>query len=506
MMVRSFGVKLFLLSCLLLYGLVGHALPAEEGYFFEYTPACANAYREYMALRLPEGDAAVRRAIVENPQNLLPTFLANYNDCFTLMLNGDEAQFKARRHHYEERLDWMEKGPEESYWLPLTKGILHLQWALIYVRFGERVKAALAFRRSYVALKEGSKMAPPGSPLQAYLGFEEALVGTLPEDYKWIAGVFGLKGGGVHKGVNAIGRYLESARSTPDAPLYAEAQLFHAYLRFYLLQQQQEAWNYLNSAAFNPAENLLHRMVVANVALNFRKADAAILHLQAAAAYPQSGHFPVLDYERGNALLHKLDGGCLPAFNRYLAQTRGSWYQKDAQQKIAWAYLLMGKRAEANNALAAVRRRGNTFVDADKQAQKAATKNLLPNPLLLAPRLLCDGGFYTQALQKLAAVAQSELSALADRLEYLYRCGRTYDGLEQVEKALSFYRAAYEQGRASSEQFGARAALQSGILLEKRGDKGSALRWYHNALSLRDHDFQASIDQQAKAGIDRLSK
>jgi tetratricopeptide (TPR) repeat protein len=459
-----------------------------------------------MALRIPEGDAAVRRAIIENPQNLLPTFLANYDDCLTLMLNGDPAEFKSRRHHYEERIEWMQKGPKDSYWLPLTKGILHLQWALIYVRFGERVKAALAFRRSYVALKEGSKTAPPGSPLLAYLGFEEALVGTLPEDYKWIAGMFGLKGGGVHKGVNAIGTYLENARSIPNAPLYAEAQLFHSYLRFYLLQQQDEAWNYLNSAAFNPAENMLHRLVVANVALNFRKADAAITHLQAAATYPQSSRFPVVDYELGNALLHKLDGGCVTAYNRYLSRTPGSWYQKDAQQKIAWAYLLMGKRAEAGNALAAVHRRGNTFVDADKQAQKAAENNRLPNPLLLAPRLLCDGGFYAQALKKLAAVKQTQLPVLADRLEYYYRCGRTYDGLDQDDKALSFYRAAYEQGKEATEQFGARAALQSGILLEKNGDKREALRWYHAALDLRDHDFQASIDQQAKAGIDRLSK
>ncbi len=505
-MASSFFFRLLLLCCLLLCSLGSRALPAEEGYFFEYTPACATAYREYMALRIPEGDAAVRRAIIDNPKNLLPTFLANYDDCLTLMLNGDPAEFKARRHHYDERIEWMEKGPEDSHWSPLTKGILHLQWALVYVRFGERVKAALAFRRSYVALKAGAKTAPPGSPLLAYLGFEEALVGTLPEDYKWIAGVFGLKGGGIHKGVNAIGKYLETARDNPDAPLYVEAQLFHSYLRFYLLQQQDEAWNYLNSAAFNPAENLMHRLVVGNVALNFRKADAAILHLQAAAAYPQSSRFPVVDYELGNALLHKLDGGCVMAYNRYLANTRGSWYQKDAQQKIAWAYLLMGRRAEAGNALAAVRRRGNAFVDADKQAQKAAEKNTLPNPLLLAPRLLCDGGFYAQALKKLSAVKPAELTVLGDRLEYYYRCGRTYDGLDQHDKALPFYRAAYDQGKDASDQFGSRAALQSGILLEKRGDKTGALRWYNIALGLRNHDFQASIDQQAKAGIDRLSK
>ncbi len=491
--------------CLLCCSLYSRALPAEEGYFFEYTPECATAYREYLSLRLPEGNAAVRRAIVQNPRNLVPTFLANYDDCLTLMLNGDPAEYRARRQHYDERLEWMERGPEDAYWSSLTKGVLHLQWALVHVRFGERVKAALAFRRSYVALKEGAKKFPQAGALSVFLGFEEALVGTLPEDYHWIAGVFGLKGGGIHKGVNAIGQYLESARNTPDAPFYTEAQLFHAYLRFYLLQQQQEAWNYLNSAAFGPSENLLHHVVVANVALNFRKADAALSHLQAAAAYPQSNRFPVVDYELGNALLHKLEGGCVAAYSRYLAHTRGSWYQKDAQQKIAWGYSLMGRRADALNALAAVRRRGNTFVDADRQAQRAAEKEHLPNPLLLAPRLLCDGGFYAQALKRLSALKPAELAA-ADQLEYLYRCGRTYDGLEQADKALAFYKAAYEKGKSSSEQFAARAALQTGILLESKGDKATAVRWYKAALELRDHDFQASIDQQSKAGIDRLSR
>jgi hypothetical protein len=63
-----------------------------------------------------------------------------------------------------------------------------------------------------------------------------------------------------------------------------------------------------------------------------------------------------------------------------------------------------------------------------------------------------------------------------------------------------------QQGADRKEQFAARACLQLGLLYEKQGKRDIALQYFNQCLTMRDHDFQQSIDQQAKAGINRLSK
>ncbi|RYD52255.1 MAG: hypothetical protein EOP52_08785 [Sphingobacteriales bacterium] len=491
---------------LVLFLLVGvrsstHADPSDT-YFFRYTPDCAAAYDAYLSLRFPEGAAAVRRAIVAEPGNLLPVFLADYEDCLLLMLNGDPHEYAQRKSHYDERIAWMEKGSEDAPWQGLTTGVLHLHWALVHVRFGERLKAALAFRKSYAQLKENSKRFPSFAPNQLFLGLEEAIAGTIPDDYRWVASVFGVKGSTV-KGVNDIGRFLDQSKSA-QAPFRQEAALFYHYLRFYLLHQQEAAWQAVSSPSFDASDNLLNSLVAANLALNYRHADAALQYLRTAQRFPESRRFPVVDYELGYAYLFQLDPSGIGAFEKYLATAPGAWYRKDAMQKIAWLYHLQGRADKAAEKLRAMAKTGNTFVDADKQAQRAATAGALPEPSLLAARLLCDGGFYNQAIQKLTAIAPAVLTVPGYKLEYYYRVGRTYEGLGQMPKALSYYNAAYESGKESEEQFGARAALQTAILYENSGQAAVAKSWFRKTLALRKHDFQASIDQQAKAGLDRL--
>lgn len=491
----------YFLFCLLLFPEILSARPADR-YFFNYTADCATAYDAYLSLKLPEGTAILRRATAADPGNLMPVFLADYEDCLLLMLNGDRREYEQRRTRYDERIEWIERGPEKSPWQRLAKGVLHLHWALVHVRFGERLKAALAFRKSYLNLKENARLFPNFTPTTVFLGFEEAIAGTIPEDYRWIASVFGVKGD-VVKGVGAIGNYLEQNKA-PQTAFRREAALFYAYLRFFLLQQQEAAWKYVSSEAFGPADNLLHALVTSNMALNYRRADDALQYLRVAQNFPESRRFPVVDYELGYALMYRLDGAAIPAFERYLATSPGAWYRKDAAQKIAWMHLLQGRTGEAAAKLKRVLNTGNGFVDADKQAQRAAESGTLPDPTLLAARLLCDGGYYSQALQKLATIPPAALQSPARKLEYHFRTGRTYEGLGQFHKAFVHYAAAYDEGLDSREQFGARAALQTALLYEKTGDLPKARQWFSKTLALRNHDFQASIDQQAKAGLGRL--
>jgi tetratricopeptide (TPR) repeat protein len=94
--------------------------------------------------------------------------------------------------------------------------------------------------------------------------------------------------------------------------------------------------------------------------------------------------------------------------------------------------------------------------------------------------------------------------AETNQLEYYYRLARVYDELNEPDKALSYYQLTIEKGRSSTEYYAARAALQSGYLYEKRGNKSEALKFFNIVLDLDDHEYKNSLDQRAKASINRI--
>jgi hypothetical protein len=124
----------------------------------------------------------------------MATYLADYSDCLLLLMNGDRRDYKQRAGHLDERMQLIEKGDNKNPWFRLCKAGLYFHWALVSVRFGENFKAATTFRKSFLLLKENNKLFPNFPQNKIFMGVEEAVVGTIPSDYQWLATIFGMKG------------------------------------------------------------------------------------------------------------------------------------------------------------------------------------------------------------------------------------------------------------------------------------------------------------------------
>lgn len=491
--------KIFFIALVIV---ISPSLCLADSYTFAYDANCSNAYQYYMSLRFAEGNAAVKKAIISNPYNLMPTYIADYADCLQLMLNCNKADYEQLKDHYNERLDLLDKGDKNSPYYRLCKAGIYLHWALIHYRFGENYKAATIFRKSYQMIKENQELFPRFEYNNIYLGVEQTITGTIPDGYKWVANIIGLKGD-VKKGVARLEGFVNSHGENDF--MRQEAQVFLLYLKFYLMhEKQEEVWNYINSPRYNADNNLLKLLVKANVAVNYRKADVAIQTLQTAAKQKGYSQFPFFDYEMGSAMHNKLDLGCVGYFLRFLKNYKGDVYLKDTREMMALIYYASGNAQYASYYRNQIKTAGTTLVDADKQAKRFSENTDWPNVTLLQARLLIDGGYYTQALNKLAALREQDLKTVSDKLEYYFRLGRAYDELNNEAKALQYYQATINMGKDRKEHFAARAALQMGFMYEHRGNAQQALAHYKEALSMRDHDFQNSIDQQAKAGLNRL--
>lgn len=490
--------RLALLSFTLLFSIAAFS----QTYHFSYTARCRQAYAAYLSLKPATGDALIRQEFAVDPYNLLATYIADYGDFLTLLFNGDPAELKERQGHKDARIDLIDRAPDSEPWKNLAKAGIYMQWALINARMGEQVRAALGFRKSFSLTKDNAARFPKFAPNAVFLGAQEAVAGTIPDDYSWLASLFGMKGN-VRSGEAKLTAYVGAQSSAQ--PLYEEAILFLQYIRFYLSFKQAEVWNTVNNEAAFPAKgNLLRLFVRTNIALNYRKADAALSALHTAQSLPGYTAYPSFDYEMGNALLLKLDPSCTTYFDRYAARNKGKTFTKDALQKTALAYFLQGKSAQAGDALKRVQQSGSAITDADKGAQRFAKEGVWPDATLLQARLLTDGGYSAQALARLKSADLRRLGDAAFATEYFFRLGRAQDETGDAAAAVQSYQRAINLGRDRKEQFSARSALQMALIYERRGQRKEAIDYFHTCLAMRHHDFQSTIDQQAKAGLNRL--
>ncbi|PZF73247.1 tetratricopeptide repeat protein [Taibaiella soli] len=475
----------------------------SQNYTYDYDASCRAAYSSYLSMDLADGNAATIKAIKQNPYNLMATYISDYEDFVLLLFNGSEIDMQQRKGHFNERLDLLNKGNEDVPWYRLCKAGVYLHWAFIHGRFGENFKAATLFRKSFQLLRENREKFPDFTYNNVFLGLEEAAVGTIPEDYKWLASVFGMKGN-VKNGNNKLTTFLKEHTNTTDI-LREEAVIFQCYIRFYLLSQPDQVWNFVNSNDFQIQNNLLRCFVRTNLSLNNRRAETALQTMHYAQTLSNYNEFPTMDYEMGNALMLKVDYSSINYFQRYVTRNKGNLYTKDAWQKMAYMFYLEQNQSKANYCLSQLKAQGNTIVDADKQAERLAETQKWPNPTLLQVRLLTDGGYFTQAQAKLSGLNETNFNNPADKLEYNYRTGKLFDELNQDAKAIQYYQIALNTGKDMKEQYAARSALQIGMIYEKQGKNDSALQYYRICLQMRNHDFQSSLDQQSKAGINRLS-
>lgn len=471
-------------------------------YHYKYTEKCSRAYKEYLSLQPEQGDEAIKQELISDPYNLMATYIADYKDCMVLLFNGDKNDYDQLKHHQNERLELLERGDEGSPWHRLCKAGIYMHWAFAHLRFNEKLDAAGAFRKSYLLLKENEKLFPNFTYDDIFFGIEQATVGAIPDNFRWIAALFGMKGN-ITQGIDKLNRFISSHKS--GDPLYEEALVYSAYMHYFLLSDKEKSWAIVNRSDFSTSGNLVNSFVKVNIALNYRKAATAKDILYNATTIPGYEHYPILEYEYGYALLHKLDKSAINHFNRFLNRYNGRIFVKDTWQKCAYYYYLNGDNKKAEYCRQKVLSESNDITDSDRQALRFAKQNKWPNKTLLKSQLLTDGGYYSEARDLLSTTSATDFSKKAHLLEYYFRQARVQDELGDDNSAVSNYKKAIELGRDMQEQFAARSALQLGFLYEDKGDNATAVKMYELALSMKNHDFQNSIDQQAKAGVSRLT-
>lgn len=486
--------------CLLLFIAFTSALSRAES--FNFNTDCRKAYNAIIALRLNEGQQLLHQEQKKNPDNLIPVYLENYIDFLTVYTSDSREAYSKLHGNKDLRMEMLKQGDSNSPWYLFTAAEINMQWATMSIRFGDYLTAILEIKKAYRFLEENQQRYPSFRANKKSLGVLYALLGSVPDKYKWGVSLLGMEGN-VQQGLKDLEDLVAYGKQN-DYIFMQETVTLYAFLLFHLQNESEKAWTVLKENGFPENNNLMHVFACAHIGVYGKHTDEALRIMEAKPAAADYAGFPLITYLHGLAKLHKLSPDADAYFKRFIAENRGESHLKSSFQKIAWSYLLKGDTLNYRSFISKAGKKGATVAEADKQAQREFESGTVPNVNLLRARLLYDGGYYRKAADEMAGLSGKNFKTVEEETEYLYRFGRIYHEWNKHDSALYYYSRTIEKGKALPRYFAANAALASAQICELKNDKEKAVSFYNLCLSFEEHEYKNGIDQKAKAALDRL--
>lgn len=493
----------FVLFIFLLASLTGYSTSVNK---FQFNKNCAEAYRKYISFRFEEGERILNVEKKNNPHNALPYYIENIEDAISIFVSEEKHLFDKLKGNKEVRMKILEKADKASPYYNLCLAEMHLQWAIARIKFDEYTTAALELNKAYRLLKDNKEKFPAFHLTDKSLGLLHVLIGTIPDSYKWVANILGIKGT-INQGLMELRSFYNLTFSDSSYAIFqTEASVYLGMVLINYTPKEEEALRIFERIKKMNYSNPMLTYIYGSIGLKTGRSKEVDEYFTKHKF--GKGYFPFhyLELQHGQAKINNLDNDAIRHFENYIHNFKGINYIKSCHQYMAWHYLIHQDEIKFQKYFKLIDGPGAILVDEDKQALKNYRNNDVPDVNLLKARLLFDGGNYRKSFAILASAESKELHKTQHKLEYIYRLARNYQKMDNLESAINNYEKTYNIGSKLPFYFAEAAAVQLGMHYELAGNKIKAAEWYEKALEVSKHEFKNSLDQKAKAGLNRMQK
>ncbi len=471
--------------------------------YFDFSVSAKDTYGKITGLRFEEARALLGRMQQGEPDNLIAIYLENYLDFFTVFVNDDRSEYQRLARNMDSRLDRIARGPTNSPWFLYTQAEIRLHWAITRSRYNDFLAAMSDIKQAYALLEENRRKFPDFAPNKKSLGVMHALIGNVPEEYRWTVKVLGGMEGTTEQGLRELEEVLAYAKTTAFI-FEDETVVAYAYLQLFLNNQGETAWNILKNSKLTPKTNPLAAFAMATVAMRTGRNEEAVRLLQECPEGGAYAPFYLRYYLLGLAKLRRLDSDANKPLEIFVRQFKGENNLKEAYQKLAWYHLALGNENGYHTYLNYAKLKGAARTEGDKAALREAEKGEMPDRQLLKARLLFDGGYYPRAHDLLKNHAADYAGDRKKNLEYTYRLGRITHKTGKTAEAVRLYTQTMDGGAKDPWYFACNAALQLGLLYEEKKDFAAARAAFKRCLGMKPEEYAGSLHAQAKAGLGRV--
>ena len=493
-------MKYILLSLYIFSSTIIHAQQ-----YFQWDDRIQQINDAVTSMRIPEAKKAIAVERKLHPNNLCIDLLESHADLYELFFNENKEVFKTTYPLFSHRIEKFEKAPQNSPYHDYGLGMLYLSKAAIAIRFEKNLEAAWDFRKAYLYFKDNRKKFPSFSPNDVYFGLLTTVLGSVPNNYQWLLNIIGMPGD-INGGISLVNRYIQSKDANSKVARNV-ALLIYPYLVMIFEGNKNKALDFLERTDFDFKGNHLHAYMATNIYLGNQQAKRSVDIAEGILKSDAYIEVPFWNYEKGFGYLNQLKfDQAEQEFLHFTQQFKGSFYMKDAYEKLSWIAYLRGDQKKSTEYRNMVLQKGTEVPDADKMAMRNAESGIWPHPLLLRARLLSDGGMFRESIDLLKGKSTDDFQSISDKAEFVYRLARNYDLMGEKELSIKYYNSAIAFGKNVRDYFAPRSALQTALIFEERKDYTKANYYYKVALSMNDYPYKNSIDQKAKSGLYRCSK
>ncbi len=488
--------KLILLFCLLSssFHLLGKGV-------FTVNTNIKTAFAKIVELRFDAAQATLNQEKKVNPNNLMIDYLENYIDCIKIFTSEDEALFEKLEPKKYNRLTRIEAGDKASTYYYYTQAMMRIHWLMTRGKFGETMTGIREMKKASELLELNKKKFPSFIGNDHALGCIHVMVGAIPEEYNWGKSLLGLSGS-VNQGFSELNKVINYSK-TNYYLFEKEAIMMTAYLQLQVSNDKNTAWTTMSSSRVSTAESPIVAYVKALVGIYTGHSSSAITIL--ADSKPKADQYPIpqWDYLYGVAKLYRLDTNADFYLNRFATTFKGRHQIKQAYQKLAEHALIHKDLATYKAYLAKGKTKGRADSDGDKEAQALMESNDAPNVLLLKADLLHSGGYYDKSLEILNSKNSNNFSG-EDKVQYVYLKARNYQDKKSYTEAIELYKDIIEMPESNGLYYACSAALQMGLMYEKKGMKATAKQYFEKCTNLKSNKYETSFHAKAKAGLSRV--
>lgn len=469
---------------------------------FNFNDNCKSAYEAIFELRLNEAKRIISIEKSQHPENGITILLDNYIDYFSLLSSEKLVDYNQLKDRRSTRLALLEKQDKNSPYYLFCQAEVNLQWGMIKSRFQDYLSSGMDIKRARSLLLDNSKKFPSFLPNKKSLALIDVMLGAVPSNVKGVLNTFGLSGD-IENGTKNLEYLANNLSKTPYAFYKDEVIFFLCYIETDIIKNASSYQKLINYTSSMDNSSLLKNYLQGYIAFRNSHNDDAISYLKKKPTKTGYIDFPAIDYLIGNAKLNRMDSDANVYLIHYLKDYHGINYIKDTYLKLSYYYYLKGDLDRYHSFIKLVKTQGNLYDEKDKQALKEANDSA-PDIDLLKARFYFDGGYYNNALNILNKKNPTEFKLNRDLIEYNYRLGRIYDESGKDAQAVQHYNKAISLGKQTSYYYAANAALNVGKIFEQQKNKGSAVAYYKQAIAMKNHEYENSIETKAKEGLKRL--
>jgi len=252
-------------------------------------------------LNFQEGRRLLNIEKTTNPQNDIPYLIENYIDFLTVFIGEKKTEFDNLKNNKDTRLNRIEKGDKSSPYYLYSKAQINLQWSFARMKFGEYFTASVEIVKAFNCIEENSKKFPQFIPNKILQGLMHIIIGSVPDNYKWMTNLTGYKGT-VKQGVSELEFVLKNTSNNSEySYLKNEVAFMLSFMNMNLISENTEKeniiFNLINTK--DKIQSPLIYFAAASMAMRKGLNDEAIKILSSRKNSPNTYPFYYLDYMHG---------------------------------------------------------------------------------------------------------------------------------------------------------------------------------------------------------------